>query len=159
MAVTIDLGDADLHPPDKQDVGHRLALLARRMVYQEPVECSGPMYDSMAIEGNKIRIYFKNGGGLKMGPHPPLADPRQQTAPAEIPGLAIAGGDQKWVKAKAAIDGNSLEVWSDETPRPVAVRYGWATAPMCYLYNAADLPAAPFRTDNWDEKAFIKPKK
>jgi sialate O-acetylesterase len=159
MAVTIDLGDADLHPPDKQDVGHRLALLARRMVYKEPVECLSPMYESMALEGNKIRIRFKNGEGLKMGPHPSLADPRQQAAPPEITGFAIAGVNQKWVNAKAVIDGSSVIVWSDAAPDPAAVRYGWATAPMCYLYNGADLPVAPFRTDDWDEKPFMKPKK
>jgi sialate O-acetylesterase len=159
MAVTIDLGDADLHPADKQDVGHRLALLARRLVYKEPVECSSPVYESMALEGNKIRIHFKNGEGLKISPHPALADSKEQTAPTGITGFAIAGIAQKWVNAQASVDGNSVIVWSNEVPKPAAVRYGWANAPLCYLYNGADLPVAPFRTDNWDEAPLIAPKK
>jgi sialate O-acetylesterase len=34
LAVTIDIGDRqELHPPNKQAVGRRLALAARRLVY------------------------------------------------------------------------------------------------------------------------------
>ena len=51
--------------------------------------------------------------------------------------------------AEARIEGETVFVWSDEVAAPVAVRYGWAANPVCNLYNAAGLPAAPFRTDDW----------
>jgi len=36
------------------------------------------------------------------------------------------------------------------------VRYAWDNYPQgANLYNAAGLPAAPFRTDNWDALADI----
>jgi sialate O-acetylesterase len=155
MAVTIDLGDGGLHPGDKQDVGHRLALIARNQVYGEAVESSGPMYDSMTIEDNKIRLHFKHATGLKLAPHPPLVDANQVTPP-EIPGFAIAGEDKNWDKAQAQIDGETVVVWNDKISKPVAVRYGWGSAPPCYLDNGFDLPMSPFRTDDWDEHPFIK---
>jgi sialate O-acetylesterase len=36
-----------------------------------------------------------------------------------------------------------------EIAEPVAVRYGWGDNPAATLRNQADLPAAPFRTDDW----------
>jgi sialate O-acetylesterase len=155
LAVTIDLGDGGLHPGDKQDVGHRLALSARNLVYGESVEDFGPTYDSMTLEGNKIRLGFKHASGLKLASHPPLVDANQVT-PLEIPGFAIAGEDKVWNKAQARIEGETVVVWNDQITKPVAVRYGWGNAPACYLYNAADLPMGPFRTDVWDEHPFVK---
>ena len=139
MAVTIDIGDAfDIHPKNKQEVGRRLALAARAQTYGEKIPYSGPMYDTYQIEGNKIRIYFKHtDGGLK-------------TKNNEIPkGFTIAGVDHKFHWADAVIDGNSIVVSSPEVAFPIAVRYAWADNPICNLYNGADLPASPFRTDDW----------
>ena len=68
---------------------------------------------------------------------------------SELEGFAICGADRKWVWADARIDGDSVLVWSDKVPRPVAVRYGWADNPTCNLYNGAGLPASPFRTDDF----------
>jgi sialate O-acetylesterase len=53
------------------------------------------------------------------------------------------------VPAKASIDGNTIVVWSDAVAKPVAVRFAWRNVPFPNLYNKADLPASPFRTDNW----------
>ena len=100
---------------------------------------SGPVYDSMAVEGSSIRLRFKHvGGGLvaKGG------DPLKQ--------FAIAGEDKKFVWADAKIDGDTVVVSSDKVPQPVAVRYAWADNPEgCNLYNKEGLPASPFRTDDW----------
>ncbi|MEI6751881.1 MAG: sialate O-acetylesterase [Paludibacter sp.] len=151
MAVTIDIGEAnDIHPGDKRDVGHRLALLARQLAYGEKIESSGPLYQGMKVEENKIRIRFKFAKGLKIGAHPQIfPDVLPSAAPAELPGFAIAGSDKKWVFAKAVIEGETIVVSSDQVKEPVAVRYGWAKNPPCYLYNGANLPASPFRTDDW----------
>jgi sialate O-acetylesterase len=67
----------------------------------------------------------------------------------ELEGVIICGSDRKWVGADAKVDGNTVIVSSPKVPQPVAVRYGWATNPICNLYNGAGLPAGPFRTDDF----------
>lgn len=137
MAVTIDIGEADdIHPRNKADVGKRLALAALKIAYGRNLVFSGPIYRSMKIEGDKIRLQFDHvGSGL---------------APVErLTGFAIAGADRKFVWANARIDGNTVVVWSDAVKNPVAVRYAWANNPECNLYNKEGLPASPFRTDDW----------
>ncbi len=139
MAVTIDIGDAiDIHPTNKQDVGKRLALNALATVYGKDIPYSGPMYQSIKIEGNKIRIQFTHANnGLKIKGY------------TQLKGFAIAGVDKKFFWAEAKIDGNEVVVWNSKVKNPVAVRYAWANNPICNLYNGADLPASPFRTDEW----------
>ena len=138
MAVTIDIGAADdIHPKNKQDVGYRLSLAARAIAYGEDIVYSGPVYRSMMIEGNKIRINFDHiGGGLA-------------AKGEELKGFAIAGKDRKFVWAKAEIKGDKVIVWSPTISNPTAVRYGWGKNPVCNLYNKEGLPASPFRTDSW----------
>lgn len=139
MAVAIDIGDAiDIHPKNKQEVGRRLALAARKLTYGEDVVYSGPIYKSYRIEGNSIRIFFDHTEGGLIAKN------------GEMPkGFAVAGADHKYHWAEAKIDGNTVVVSSKDVALPVAVRYAWATNPMCNLYNAAGLPASPFRTDCW----------
>jgi sialate O-acetylesterase len=138
QAVIIDIGDSnDIHPKNKQDVGKRLALAAERIAYGKDVEFSGPMYKSMRVQANKVRLTFDHAEGLKT---------KDGSAPR---GFQIAGKDQKWHWADAKIDGSDVVVWSDQVSKPVAVRYGWADDPVVSLYNGADLPMSPFRTDDW----------
>ena len=140
MAVAIDVGEADdIHPRDKQTVGHRLALAARGVAYGESIEYSGPVYDEMEVEDNSIRIYFEHAdAGVKT----PRGEP--------IKGFAIAGEDQQFVWADATVEGNTVVVSSDKVPQPVAVRYAWSDNPdRANLYNEEGLPAVPFRTDQW----------
>jgi sialate O-acetylesterase len=144
MAVTIDIGEAkDIHPKNKQDVGIRLALNGLAKVYSKDVPYSGPMYNSMLINDNKIRIQFSNTDeGLKI------------KSSKSLKGFAIAGEDKNFVWAKAKIEGDEVVVWSSKVKSPVAVRYAWASNPICNLYNGAGLPASPFRTDNWKGKTY-----
>ena len=139
MAVATDITDNvnDIHPVNKWDVGHRLALLALNRVYGKKQVDSGPIYQSHKVEGNQIRIFF---------------EPKNSRLVMEafsLPGLMIAGEDKKFVMAQARVDGNSLIVYSSEVPKPVAVRYGWSDVPLPGLSNEAKLPASPFRTDSW----------
>jgi sialate O-acetylesterase len=139
MAVAIDIGDpVDIHPINKQDVGLRLALNALAKDYgQKDRVYSGPLYRGMKAEGGAIRLHFDHvDGGLvaKGGP---------------LKAFAIAGADRKFVWAEAAIEGDTVVVRSPRVSAPRAVRYGWANDPDCHLYNAAGLPASPFRTDAW----------
>jgi len=138
MVVTIDLGEwNDIHPDRKKEVGDRLALAAEKIVYVENIVYSGPIYQSAAVDGNKIIISFNNtGSGLI-------------TIDGEEPGeFAIAGVDKKFVWAKAKIEGDKVVVWSDEIIDPKYVRYAWADDPVNpNLYNKEGLPTSPFRTD------------
>ena len=139
MAVAIDIGDPyDIHPKNKQEVGRRLALAAEAVAYGRDVVYSGPIYESMAVEGNKVRLRFKHvdGGLVAKGG-------------AALKGFEIAGEDRKFVPAESAIDGKTIVVRSGQVASPVAVRYAWADNPTCNLYNKAGLPASPFRTDDW----------
>ena len=161
MAVAIDIGQSnDIHPRNKSDVGHRLALHALKMVYGKNVATSGPLYDAIKMEGTKIRVSFKElGGGLMIGAAPstqPSVPPEKPAA--ALTGFAVAGEDQVWVWAQAKIEGDQVVVWSDQVAKPVAVRYAWANNPACNLYNQAGLPASPFRSDDWKTaKAAAKP--
>ena len=137
MAVAIDIGGEDLHPRNKLDVGRRLAAWALADVYREKVVPSGPLFEGFKIEGDKVRIRFKHAVGLKTIDGGP------------VKGFAIAGADRKFVWAEARIEGQTVVVWSPSISQPVAVRYGWADNPAVNLYNKADLPASPFRTDDW----------
>jgi sialate O-acetylesterase len=138
MAVAIDIGEwNDVHPLNKEDVGKRLALGAQKVAYgDETVVYSGPVYQSMKIEGKRINLTFTHiGSGLiaKGG---------------ELKHFAIAAADKKFVWAKAKIQGDKVIVWNDDIPNPVAVRYAWADNPEgANLYDKEGLPASPFRTD------------
>jgi sialate O-acetylesterase len=140
LAVSIDIGDAaDIHPKDKQTVGHRLALAAFKVAYAHVVAFSGPEYRSMKREGSMIRVTFsQTDRGLK-------------AKDGRLIGFAIAGADKKFHWAQAEIAGpNTVVVSAPEVKDPVAVRYAWSANPNgATLYNSADLPAIPFRTDDW----------
>lgn len=138
MAVALDAGEwNDIHPENKKTVGERLALQARRVAYREKsLVASGPVYQSMKINGNTITVFFNNtGSGLLAKNNAPLAM------------FAIAGADGKYVWAEAAIKGNTVLVWNDAITHPVSVRYAWANNPEgANLYNKEGLPAAAFET-------------
>ena len=143
MAVTIDIGEADqVHPAKKKEVGQRLALWALAHDYKKNVVYSGPLYKKMEIDDNKIRCKFD------------FAQSDLKAEGDEVEGFAIAGKDKKFMWAKAIIDGSNVIVWNDEVKEPVAVRYAWARYPFCNLYNRENLPASPFRTDDWPGLSF-----
>jgi len=139
-AVIIDIGDGqDIHPKNKQDVANRLARWALSRDYGVPVAYQSPTYKAMEKHGKKVVLTFDHVGG-ELKPFD-VAEPH---------GFAIAGGDHKFVWAKARIVGPAtIEVWSDQVADPVAVRYAWADNPVCNLYSAEGLPVTPFRTDDW----------
>ncbi|MFO1529042.1 MAG: sialate O-acetylesterase [Kiritimatiellia bacterium] len=141
MAVTTDIGNPrDIHPTNKRDVGERLARWALRDQYGKTgLTVSGPLYDSMRVEGGAIRIRFKHTDGGLAARGGPLTD------------FQIAGRDRVFKPAEASIDGDSLRVYNPEIAAPVAVRFGWKDDSVPNLFNGAGLPASPFRTDDWPE--------
>jgi len=134
MALAIDIGMAnDIHPTNKQEVARRLALAAEAMTYGKKIEYSGPVMGNIAIGDGKIRVWFKHAVGLTS-----LGEP--------VKGFAIAGEDGKYVWADAVIERDTVVISSPLVKKPKNVRYAWADNPICNLYNAAGLPAVPFRT-------------
>jgi sialate O-acetylesterase len=142
MVVTMDIGDLkNIHPANKLTVGKRLANWALAKDYGLiNTAFTGPTYRSFQVEGNKIRIIFDNAsGGLTSFGN-------------ELACFQIAGKDGVFKPAKAVIDGKVVFVSSDEINEPAAVRFGWNSTDITNLFNLLGLPAAPFRTDKWDDK-------
>lgn len=137
MAVTVDIGNVDdIHPRNKQEVGRRLALWALAKTYGKDLVYSGPLYESMAVEGNKIRVNFRHAiGGLLARDGAPLTH------------FMVAAADGEFVPAVATIEGESVVVSSDQVPQPAAVRFAWQDDAEPNLVNQSGLPASPFRTD------------
>jgi len=139
MAVTTDIADIkDIHPKNKQDVGIRLALWALANIHGEKIVYSGPLYKSMSVDGNKIRLTFDHTGGGLVARDGPLTH------------FTIAGADKNFVPATATIVGDTIVVSSDQVAQPVAVRFAWRDDAEPNLFNTRGLPASPFRTDDFE---------
>lgn len=135
MAVSLDVGTPDnVHPPDKQTVGARLAVAARGMVYGEAVDYSGPMFRQATRDGAGMRVWFDHAKGLT-------------AKGGELTGFEIAGADKQFVPATAKIDGTSVEVSNATVKTPEYVRYGWQNVTTANLYNAVGLPASTFTSE------------
>jgi len=138
MAVTLDIGNPDdIHPTNKRDVGKRLALWALANDYDKNLVYSGPLYRGQTLEGSSIRIHFDHvGGGLV-------------AKDGDLTHFEIAGEDQVYHAARAAIDGETVVVSSSEVSAPVAVRFAWSNTSEPNLFNKEGLPASSFCTDSW----------
>lgn len=144
QVINIDSGkhENSMHPQNKPELGKRFALAVRRLVYQEEIISSGPIFQKMEKHGKELHLYFsviENRLLLKFG--------------SQVNELAIAGSDRNFRWANNRIEKNKIIVWHEEINEPVAVRYAWCDNPLYVnLYNVMNLPAAPFRTDNWEWK-------
>jgi sialate O-acetylesterase len=133
LAVATDVGLADkIHPPDKRTVGERLARWALVQVYARPIECSGPLFQSLVIAGGKAVVHFSHAEGLVL------------KAEGNLSGFELAGADGAFQSALATVRGDAVELTHPAVAQPTAARYGWADNPRLTLFNAAGLPAAPF---------------
>lgn len=142
MVVISDLVDniKDIHPKDKLDVGKRLANYALAQTYKQDIGAyKSPMYESMNVEKGKAIVMFSNVlTGLKC----------TNKVPQEF---LIAGEDQKFVPAKAKIEGSAVILSSKEVKNPVAVRFCFDNTTMPDVFSNEGLPLAPFRTDKWNK--------
>jgi sialate O-acetylesterase len=147
MAVINDIGDLeDIHPKDKQDVGHRLALLALAKTYGgENLVCSGPTFQSMKVEGDKLRVSFDHvGGGLASRDGKPL-DWFEM----------IDADEGGFVKAGAQIDGVTVLLSAPGVQHPVALRYAWNMLAQPNLMNRDGLPAGAFRAGTAPKRDYL----
>jgi sialate O-acetylesterase len=139
MAVTLDVGTPDnVHPPDKQTVGDRLALAARAMVYGEAIEYSSPEFLQATTEENAMRVWFTHADGLTT--HGP-----------DVGGFELAGDDHNFMPATGKIEkigeNNTVLVSSPKVAFPRFVRYDWSGVVTTFLYNRAGLPAGTFTSE------------
>jgi sialate O-acetylesterase len=136
MVVITDYGDAgNIHPQKKAPVGARLALAARAIAYGEKIDYSGPVFESMKVDRDRAVLTFTHlGGGLV-------------AKGGNLKGFTISGTGTNFVPAEAVIEGDTVVVTGKDVAAPGAVRYGWDNVPDVNLFNKADLPASPFRTD------------
>ncbi len=148
MAVAIDVGEwNDIHPLDKKTLGERLALVARKVAYNDDITHMGPIYDAMTIDRDKVILSFTHTGSGLMAKGEALKH------------FAIAGENGVFYWAKARVEGDKVIVWSADVQSPAAVRYGWADNPDgANLYNMEGLPASPFRTDNFEFHPLVIPR-
>ncbi|MBN6104633.1 beta galactosidase jelly roll domain-containing protein [Xanthomonas sp. CFBP 8703] len=142
QAVTIDIGTpGDIHPTNKQDVGHRLALAARHVAYGEQLVYSAPVFAQAEFGRHAVALRFDPMGSA-------LAI---RGGAAQLHGFSVAGADRRFHPAQARIDGDRVVVVeSAEVAQPQAVRYAWSENPAeANLVNREQLPVSPFRTDTW----------
>lgn len=136
LVVTLDIGEwNDIHPVNKREVGHRLALAAKKLVYKHAVTHTGPEVKSINRDGSAITITFSSAeGGLHAN------TPLQHS-------FALADKDGTFYWANAIIDGEKVTLTHPDVAYPVKVRYAWADNPEAGLYNRVRLPAPPFEHD------------
>ena len=131
VAVSYDVGTPNnVHPPDKQTVGHRLALGARALSYGEKLEWTGPLVRSADIAGKTVRVSFDHAEDLQ--------------AAGGVKGFEVAGRDGVFVPATATIEGDSVVLASEAVAAPTSVRYGYKNVTDANLQNQAGLPAVAF---------------
>ena len=141
MAVTLDVGESsNVHPPDKQTVGDRLALAARAMVYNEPVAYNSPLFRQATAElqpdnTTALRVWFDYADKLNTHGKP-------------VAGFELAGDDRHYLPANARVEGSTVLVSSPSVPNPLYVRYAWTSYFDTNLFNAAGLPASTFTSDD-----------
>lgn len=164
MAVAIDIGDPkDVHPLNKVDVGERLSRWALRDLYGKPdTVVSGPLYDTMKVEGNKAVISFLDttldGSAARDRRYDLIVGRKVGLAPVvelkdgKLDGFAVQDAEGSWVWAKATIEGRTVVVTHPENKPVRNVRYGYQNSPAANLYNREGLPASPFTTEKLDEE-------
>lgn len=154
VAATTDVGnELAIHPGHKREVGDRLAFLALANDYGvEGLPLPAPRYKSMTVDNNKVTITFTN---LQEDPdwwngnafHTYLDD--RYIRPV---GFEIAGEDRVFYPAKGGFGHgvNTVELYSDSVPHPVAVRYYFRNFVRdANVKTSLGQPLVPFRTDNW----------
>jgi sialate O-acetylesterase len=136
MVVSLDVGDPqNIHPPDKETVGSRLALAARTIAYGDSAEYSGPLFRQAVPQGAEMCVSFDHASGL--GSH---GD--------SLTGFEVAGEDRQFFPAVARVSGDRVFASSVKVASPVYIRYAWANAPDANLYNSAGLPAGTFTSED-----------
>ncbi len=134
LVVTIDVGEAqELHPPNKQAVGARLARAARHLVYGEPISPSGPTVRDAHGSGGAVIVNFGDVEGQL------LANSALRPIGFELCGIA----EESCRFVDAELSGQMVRIES-AAMTATRVRFCWGDAPTCNLCDKSGLPAGPF---------------
>ena len=144
MISTNDLVESyerhNIHPREKQTVGRRLSYLALNLTYgMKHICCFGPQYKSHTIQGKEVWVSFDH---LEMG----------LCRNYMLEGFEVAGSDRVFHPAdqvRLNWQTNEVVVSCEAVAQPVAVRYCFRDFQPGTLIGGNELPAVPFRTDNW----------
>ncbi len=136
--TTIDTADGvDLHPKEKEEIGRRLALVARRVIYGETtLVTQAPAPASIDVEGGSVVVEF------------PADDPVAYSGGRES-GFMVSGATEDFRPARVVVEGNRFRLLASGVERPVYIRYAWEGNPPVTLRSASGFPVAPFRTDDF----------
>ncbi|MFP4068688.1 MAG: hypothetical protein ACLFVC_00775 [Opitutales bacterium] len=130
----------EVHPANKPKVGNRMAFRALHEVYGR----DGDVWASPRITGAE----FTDNGEVIL--HVSQSGDGLTTKDGEPPrGFFLAGPDQHWHPATAVLNGDTIGLYSDEVPHPVAIRYAWANNPAHNVVNSLRLPLGSWRSDDW----------
>jgi sialate O-acetylesterase len=135
LVVTLDIGDRyDIHPPNKQELGRRLARAARHTVYGDSLSASGPVPESVVRSSDSVRVRFGGADGAL------LAYGADTALGFELCGAAP--GSCRYVAGE--IQGRDVVLHSPLSATARRLRYGWADNPVINLFDSAGLPVGPF---------------
>ena len=142
MASTQDIGQIyDIHPPEKEEVGRRLALIALNQTYgKSDLAYSGPILKNTTYKGNQVILEFDPMGGELFSAGNGIGG---------ISSFYIADDKQVFYPARVQQKGNTLTLTTNEIDKPIAVRYLWNDNANATIFNSFGLPAVGFRTDDW----------
>ena len=131
MAVTYDIGEwNDLHPQNKKEMAIRLSLVARKLIYKEDIEYSGPLPKNIINRDTYLEIEFSH------------LDPFKEKV--ELYGFEVAGENSEFINVPAYGEGDKVYVCCDNIKEIRQVRYNWMDNPTNHFYNNAGLPASGF---------------
>jgi sialate O-acetylesterase len=156
FATAVDLGDRyDIHPPNKQEVGRRLARLARHLVYGETTLApSGPVPVSVRRDGDEIVVRFDRveQALVAYGADAPIGFELCRAAGTPAARATASGDGARAASetplvcryAQARIDGDHVRLHDDPARPATRVRHAWADCPVITLFDRSGLPAQPF---------------
>lgn len=143
----LDLGEEDIHPIRKEEVGSRYANWALQNVYGKSIQGSSPQVENVEWVGSKCIIHLKNAKGLKT---------RDGLAPKgfELSGPVESTTDENgktkegvvYYYANAKIVGNTIELTHPNVKEAFAFRYAWFDLDLGWnVVNGANLPLGTCR--------------
>jgi sialate O-acetylesterase len=138
LVVTIDVGDrSELHPPNKQAVGRRLARAARHVAYGEAIAPSGPEVARARREDGRVVVDFAGVEGALVA-----------YSAGRPMGFELCGTDQASCRfAEGVVRGSRVVIDGPDAATATRVRFCWGDAPVCNLHDRSGLPAGPFELD------------
>lgn len=134
QVVTLDIGSLEtIHPPNKKDVGERLARLALAIDYkQKSLAFSGPVCTAAELNGDKIILDFNIGSTSLVAGKSGLKE------------FELVFDDGAVSEVSASINGNQVVLENPPLQLPIAIRYAWKNGSEASLFNSAGLPASTF---------------